>query len=94
MYDQAFLSICLTIDLRGANGTSYNTFYNEFKASIDSTGNMVSISLEDSVEVQYGLRDIIPSELKGYFGQTDFSVSDTVGGLSLSLKTSPVETSP
>ncbi|HAE35706.1 MAG TPA: hypothetical protein PKX04_04310 [Chitinophagales bacterium] len=82
VYDQAFPLDNFTIDLRGANGTSYNTFYNEFKASIDSTGNVVSISLEDSVEVQYGLRDIIPSELKGYFGQTDFSVSDTVGGLS------------
>jgi hypothetical protein len=82
IYDQAFPLDNYTIDLRGASGTSYNTFYNQFLARIDSTGEVVTISLEDSIEVQYGLTNIIPMELKGYFGQDDISISDTTSGLS------------
>jgi hypothetical protein len=81
IFDQAFPLDNFTIDLRGPNGTSYNTFYNEFLARIDSTGEVVTISLEDSVEVLYGLTNIIPLELKGYFGQDNISLSDTTGGL-------------
>lgn len=63
-----------TIDLRGKNHNKVNTFYNEFKASIDSSGKIISISLDDSISVYYGLVDIVPEYLKGYLGKHSFSI--------------------
>ena len=58
-----------TIDLTGLNKQKINTFYNEFSLSIDSTGKVSDLSLDDSVSIFYGLFDIIPQYLKGYLGQ-------------------------
>ena len=79
--DEVFPLEGYTIDLRGASGVSYNTFYNEFIARIDSTGEVVTISKDDSIQVIYGLQNIIPLELKGYFGQTELSEKDTIRDL-------------
>lgn len=59
----------VTIDLTGLNRDKVNTFYNEFTARIDSSGNLISISLTDSILVSYSLLDIIPQYVKGYLGQ-------------------------
>lgn len=72
-----------TIDLTGKNFNKVNTFYNEFKASIDSSGKIISISLDDSISVFYGLVDIIPEYLKGYVGQHAFSVGPEAAGFNL-----------
>lgn len=63
-----------TIDLRGKNNTIFNTFYNEFTARIDSTGKKISISLDDSISVFYGLEDIEPEYVEGYIGSETFQV--------------------
>ena len=81
--DETFPLEGYNVDLRGQSGVQYNTFYNEFIARIDSTGEVVTISKEDSIQVIYGLQNIVPQELKGYFGQTDISESDTIGNLGL-----------
>lgn len=67
-----------TVDLRGSSGIGYNTFYQEFVASIDSTGNVVTISLLDSISLVYGLKDIIPKSVEGYLGQSTEILKDTL----------------
>ena len=63
-----------SIDLTGLNNNKVNTFYNSFTAGIDSTGKVISISLDDSVEVFYGLIDIVPEYVKGYVGKHQVNV--------------------
>jgi hypothetical protein len=66
------------IDLRGPSGNAFNTFGNDFSARIDSTGTVVTISLDDSIRVNYGLEAIVPSALYGYAGQADFQLDEEV----------------
>ncbi len=66
-----------TIDLRGRSGTSYNTFWNIFKASIDSTGKLMPLSTTDSVWIRYGLYSIIPQFAEGYLGQDTIEIGPT-----------------
>jgi hypothetical protein len=75
--DQEFDLAGYSIDLTGSSGNDVNTFYNEFTARIDSTGNVVTISLEDSIQVIYGLEGIIPEAIRGYAGQDQLEVSET-----------------
>lgn len=70
-----------TINLRGSSGIAFNTFYQEFVASIDSTGNVVTISLLDSIFLVYGLKDIVPLEVEGYLGQSIETLKDTLSGI-------------
>ncbi|MFI5172271.1 MAG: hypothetical protein ACHQFW_07760 [Chitinophagales bacterium] len=79
--DEPFDISGYTIDLRGSDGTSVNTFYQEFSASIHYTGVATHITLEDSLHVIYGLESIVPNELRGYLGQYEIAVADTVAGL-------------
>ncbi len=72
-----------TIDLRGSDGNSVNTFYQEFTASIEYTGIATHITLEDSLKVIYGLQDIVPNELRGYLGQYEIAVADTTAGIDI-----------
>lgn len=67
-----------TVDLRGSSGTGFNTFYQEFVARIDSTGNLVNISLLDSISLVYGLKDIVPKSVEGYLGQSSEILRDTL----------------
>ncbi|MEX0966706.1 MAG: hypothetical protein WD077_05675 [Bacteroidia bacterium] len=62
------------VDLRGQDGTKYNTFYNTFVVSIDSTGKLASLSLDDSIYVFYGLVNVVPEYVEGYLGQKQFEV--------------------
>lgn len=72
-----------TIDLRGSDGNSVNTFYQEFSAAINYTGIPSHITLSDSLKVIYGLQAIQPNELRGYLGQYEIAVADTTAGISL-----------
>lgn len=67
-----------TIDLKSIYGDRVNTFDNLFRVSIDSSGKLIYISLDDSVSVSYGLVDIIPEYVKGYMGQRQLQVGPTV----------------
>ncbi len=62
-----------SIDLRGKAYNRVNTFYNELAVRIDSTGKLIYISLLDSVSILYGLKDIVPDYVEGYFGQQHIS---------------------
>ncbi len=63
-----FLLDGYTLDLSGENGGDYNSYQKDFRISIDSTGNLVHISSEDSVHVTYSMLDIIPEYIEGYVG--------------------------
>jgi hypothetical protein len=65
-----------SIDLRGLGGNKANTFYQEFTASIDSTGIPRTLSLDDSIVVEYGLVNIKPLALEGYVGTYHEEFSD------------------
>ncbi len=81
--DEFFDIAGYTIDLRGSQGNEVNTFYQEFSARINYTGVASYITLEDSLQVIYGLENLVPNSLKGYLGQYDITVADTTSGVEL-----------
>ncbi len=66
------------VDLTGLAGDTFNLFKSFIVGRIDSTGRMVNISLLDSIYVYYGMVDIIPDHITGYFDDTIITHSDVV----------------
>ncbi|MBI1316027.1 hypothetical protein GC167_04110 [bacterium] len=66
-----------TVNLNGITGAPnvFNTFYAHLRARIDSTGNMVFISLEDSIFLITGIEGMMPSKVNGWLG-SDTTVTD------------------
>ena len=62
------------LDLTGQDGTKYNTFYNTLIGKINYTGKLVTLSLNDSLDITLTLLDAKPSYVKGYLGQDTISV--------------------
>ncbi|MCY7410812.1 MAG: hypothetical protein LH473_11100, partial [Chitinophagales bacterium] len=56
-------------DLTGLAGNDHNTFFSHLVASIDSTGDVVTISKGDSIFISYELKDLVPDYINGYVGQ-------------------------
>ncbi len=75
-----------TIDLRGRSGLATNSFWNIFRASIDSTGKLMPLSTSDSVWIRYGLYDIIPQFAEGYLGQDIVNIGPTKSTIALFSK--------
>lgn len=67
------------IDLTGRPIYSniYNTFYTILLGKIDSTGNLINLSLQDSVLLQTGITALTANEGYGYLGK-DTSLADDV----------------
>lgn len=63
-----------TLDLTGPNKDTVNTFYSTIIGNIDSTGRIVTLSLEDSIYVYLGVINLIPEAMFGYFGQDTIKV--------------------
>ncbi len=57
------------LDLTGLNHISYNAFVNHIAASIDSTGQVQTLSFADSIYIDYGLVDVVPEYIEGFLGQ-------------------------
>lgn len=55
----------------------YNSFYTVLRGRIDSSGNLVSLSLKDSVLLKTGIIDLIASEGYGYLGKDTIEGSET-----------------
>lgn len=65
-------------DLTGAPIINhYNAFYSELTGRIDSTGEVVSLSLDDSIRVFVKLRNFIPEYVEGYLGNNEVNVGPT-----------------
>lgn len=58
-----------TFSLTGINGDRHNTYFTHLLASIDSTGDLVYISKNDSIIINYSLLGIEPEYISGYLGQ-------------------------
>jgi hypothetical protein len=58
-----------SFNLTGLSGAEYNTYSTHLVVSIDSTGELVTISKEDSVNINYTLQNIVPEYVHGYLGQ-------------------------
>ena len=71
-------------DLTGQAGNQTNTIYVESYARIDSTGELVSISVEDGVESTISIQNIAPSAAWGFLGQDTVSESRETSFLDLS----------
>lgn len=99
-FSQSFNLSGYVFDLTGLSGTEHNTFYSHLVASIDSTGELVTISKEDSIFIAYELKDIVPDYISGYVGQqivnvgpeiTSFTAFKNIRGGSLSLESVDVD---
>lgn len=67
-----------TFDLTGAPLINhYNAFYSELTGRIDSTGRVVSLSLDDSLLLFVQLSDFIPEYAEGYLGHADSVIGPT-----------------
>lgn len=66
-------------DFRGKDGTLTNTFYNELYARIDSTGEIINLSLQDTISLTIQVEELIPSYVEGYLGQETIIIDpDTI----------------
>ncbi len=65
------------IDLRGANGTSFNTLLTSFFVNTSEDGDTVDIAGGSPfIIMEYGFLDVVPDYGSGYFGQQSSNVED------------------
>ena len=85
------------LDLTGIDGNQYNTFYNVLKGKIRYTGKVVTLSLQDSLDITLTLIDAKPSYIKGFLGQetievgpgsTDLEIFKNISATSLQFQSS------
>ena len=82
------------MDLTGKDGTKFNTIFFDIVGSIDSTGKIATLSLNDSIYLYYSFTNLTTEEAVGYFKDTTFNVKgsapltlfDNVLGGALDLK--------
>ncbi|MGN6646104.1 MAG: hypothetical protein ACTHJT_06205 [Cytophaga sp.] len=88
------------LDLTGQDGTKYNTFYNTLVGRINYTGRLVTLSLNDSLDITLTLLDAKPSYVKGYLGQdtievgpgtVDFDVFKNISASSLQFQSAKLD---
>ena len=67
-----------SVNLNGINfdPSVKNTFFAQLRARIDSSGNMVFISLEDSIYLTTGIQGLMPSKIEGWLGRDTISTDD------------------
>jgi hypothetical protein len=58
------------MDLTGKNKDTTSTFYDIIIARIDSTGQLIHLSLEDSLVFQAGISQMVMNYARGYLGDT------------------------
>jgi len=56
------------MDMRGANNDTVNTLSYTLSASIDSSGNLIPLSLSDSIYLLSSFSELTPSYAEGWFG--------------------------
>ena len=71
-------------DLTGQDGNQTNTIFVESFARIDSTGELVSISVNDGVQSSISIENIVPSAAWGFLGQDTIVESRETSFLDLS----------
>jgi len=74
-FTQTFDLSNYTFDLTGGNSNTHNTVNSIVIASIDSNGQVVTISKSDSLRINYHLVGIVPDYISGYVGQQIVNVN-------------------
>ncbi|MCB9235805.1 MAG: hypothetical protein H6581_29425 [Bacteroidia bacterium] len=67
-----------SLNLTGGSGEFTNKFPQNLKGDLLYSGNLVTMDLQDSITVFYGLLDIIPSYAQGYFGRDTIYFKESV----------------
>ncbi len=66
-------------DFTGKDGDLTNAFYNELYARIENTGQIIHLSLQDTISLAIQVEELIPSYVEGYLGQQVFEIDpDTI----------------
>ncbi|MFI5134336.1 MAG: hypothetical protein ACHQD9_00655 [Chitinophagales bacterium] len=97
-FTQSFDLSNYTFDLTTGNSNVHNTVNSIVIASIDSNGQVVTISKSDSIHINYQLISIVPDYISGYVGQqivnvnqqNAFSALSKIKGGTLSLENANV----
>lgn len=85
-----------SISLTGRNGNKFNTYTQTISARIDSSGQLQTLTSDDSLVIRYELINIKPKYLKGYAGRqqisigpesSDFDFFENMGNGQLSFET-------
>ncbi len=70
-----------TVNLTGPPGSGlYNTFYTQTNARIDSSGRLITLSLQDSVLLKTGIIGLLASRSYGYLGRDTLNSTESVQG--------------
>lgn len=69
------------MDLTGKNKDTTSTFYDIIIARIDSTGQIINLSLEDSLVFQAGISQMVMNYAQGYLGDTVMQVGPEYNAL-------------
>lgn len=72
-----------SLDLTGINHNTKNRLHQHLTCFIDSTGEMKNLTLNDSIYFNYGLTDIEPYFVRGYFGNHQLSIGPEISNISL-----------
>lgn len=69
-----------SVNLNGINfdPNVKNTFFAQLRARIDSSGNMVFLSLQDSIYLTTGIQGLMPSKIEGWLGRDTLITDDEV----------------
>jgi len=57
-----------TMDLTGLNGNMVNQFYDIFIGRIDSSGNLIYLSLDDSITLETSITNLVAEKVEGFLG--------------------------
>ncbi len=66
------------MDLRGADGNSWNTLISVFEVQSDPNGDTVYVTNLDSIQIDVAFKDLVPDYGRGYFGNRVLSSNDTI----------------
>jgi hypothetical protein len=73
VFTQSYDFTGFDLDLTGPNFDTVNTIYNRIQARVDSTGQMKTLSITDSIYSSMRFENIIPDYARGYLGQDTFT---------------------
>lgn len=62
------------LDLSGPLGSGSNILYSELVGNIDSTGQFVTLSENDSIRISLSVENLTPSYVEGFLGSLDYSI--------------------
>ncbi len=68
-YEEVFEFFDYDLDLTGEDGSKFNTFVNHTTAAIDSTGEKISLSLNDTLYILIEITKFKPDYIVGFLGQ-------------------------